>query len=597
MSTFRKLIDLLSHSERKHAVLLMAMTFTMAAFDVLGIASIMPFMAILANPDLVNTNSILVSLYTAAKPFGINSIDNFLLLIGALVFIILLTSLGFKAITIYAQVRFALMREHSIGARLVEGYLHQPYIWFLNRNTVNLGKTILSEVWAVVGGGLIPLMNLISQSIIVLMLLGLLLLVDPVLAVVVGVVLGGAYICVFSLMSDFLTRLGAKRTVANQARYLAVNDAFGAVKEVKVVGLESFYVTRFANPTKIYAQSSAAANAVGQVPRFILEAIAFGGMILLVLFVMARSGGFSGAIPTIALYAFAGYRLMPALQQIYSSFAQLRFVEPALDVLHNDLVGLKVTEDNSTKEAIRFQSRIELENISFSYPGANRLSLKDISLIIPAHTTTAFVGATGSGKTTLIDLVLGLLEPHHGLLKVDGMVINGANRSEWRRSIGYVPQQIFLIDDTVAANIAFGVEEGMVDYLAVERAAKIANLHDFISIELPQGYSTKIGDRGIRLSGGQRQRIGIARAIYREPQLLILDEATSALDNLTEQSVMKEVYGLRKKMTIILIAHRLSTVQRCDQIFLIENGQLLANGRYGELCESNKIFQKMVGLG
>jgi ATP-binding cassette, subfamily B, bacterial PglK len=330
------------------------------------------------------------------------------------------------------------------------------------------------------------------------------------------------------------------------------------------------------------------------VPRFALEAIAFGGMLLLILYLMARSGSFAGALPIIALYAFAGYRLMPALQQIYDAFTQLRFAGPALDALHQDLSSLQAADaQHGPLSPLLLTQAIELNQVSYRYPNAPHPALKGIDLTIPAHSTVGFVGATGSGKTTMVDVILGLLEPQEGHLSVDGLPITAAKRRQWQRAIGYVPQHIYLADDSVAANIAFGVNPKDIDPQAVERAAKIANLHEFVVNDLPQSYATTVGERGVRLSGGQRQRIGIARALYHNPQVLILDEATSALDNLTEQAVMEAVNNLGHDITIILIAHRLSTVRQCDQIYLLERGEVKAGGTYEELAASNQQFKAM----
>jgi ATP-binding cassette, subfamily B, bacterial PglK len=593
---FTKLLALLTPHERKRAGLLMGMILVMAFLDMLGVASILPFMAVLANPELVRTNVVLNSAFQVAGALGVHTREQFVFSLGVLVFVLLVTSLAFKALTTYAQTRFALMREYSIGKRLVEGYLHQPYSWFLNRHSADLGKTILSEVNAVINNGMIPLMVLMSQSTVALALLILLVIVDPLLALSVGVVLGLAYACIFAVMSGWLKHLGQARIKANKERFTAVSEAFSAAKEVKVGGLEQTYIERFAKPAEIYAKGQATAVVIAQLPRFALEAIAFGGILLVMLYLMAQSVSFASALPIIALYAFAGYRLIPALQQIYRSFTQLRFASPALDALHTDLSSPEVVNTQATNiTPLPLTQAITLSQLGYTYPNALQPALKGIDLSIPAHSTVGFVGATGSGKTTTVDVILGLLEPQEGSLSIDGQPITTANRRQWQRAIGYVPQHVYLADDSVAANIAFGVNVKDIDQQAVERAAKIANLHKFVVNDLPLGYATTVGERGVRLSGGQRQRIGIARALYHNPQVLILDEATSALDNLTEQAVMDAVNNLGHDITIILVAHRLPTVRQCDQIFLLERGELKASGTYDQLTASNQQFKAMAG--
>lgn len=596
MATIRKLLDLLSPSERKRAGVLMGMILVMAFLDMLGVASILPFIAVLANPSLVETNPMLSWGYKFSANLGVNSTEQFLFFLGMLVFILLIFSLVFKALTTYAQTRFALMREYSIGKRLVEGYLHQPYSWFLNRHSADLGKNILSEVGNVISGALVSVMTLMSQITVAIALLVLLLVVDPLLAISVGLILGIAYGGILALMSSWLIRLGQVRIQANQERYTVLSEAFGAAKEVKVGGLESAFISRFARPAESYAKGQATAQVITQMPRFALEAIAFGGMLLVILYLMAQSGSFATALPIITLYAFAGYRLMPALQQIYGAFTQLKYATPALKALHADLMSLNPIEVyKKIVLPVPLEKSIELKDVHYSYPNSSIAALSGVNLSIPSRSIVGLVGATGSGKTTSVDLILGLLDPQKGNLFVDGQVIDSGNRREWQRCIGYVPQQIYLADDSISANIAFGVNRQEIVQQAVENAAKIANLHDFIIKDLPDGYSTTVGERGVRLSGGQRQRIGIARALYHNPSVLILDEATSALDNITERAVMDAVNNLGHNITIILIAHRLSTVRQCDQIYLLENGQIKASGTFEELSMQSNLFQKMTG--
>jgi ABC-type multidrug transport system fused ATPase/permease subunit len=438
-------------------------------------------------------------------------------------------------------------------------------------------------------------MTLMAQSTVALALLILLIIVNPLLAVTVGVVLGLVYTSIFLAISSWLKRLGQARIVANKERFTALSEAFGAAKEVKVGGLEQAYTQRFAKPAETYAKSYAIASVIGLLPRFALEAIAFGGILLIILILMANSGSFASALPIIALYAFAGYRLMPAVQQIYAAFTQLSYAGPALDALHEDINNLQAANvQNGRINPLPFTEAITLNQVSYCYPGSIKPVLKDINLTIPARRSLGFVGPTGSGKTTTVDVILGLLEPQGGNLNIDGQPITAANRRQWQRALGYVPQHIYLADDSVAANIAFGINSKDINQQDVERAAKIASLHEFVVNDLPQGYYTTVGERGVRLSGGQRQRIGIARALYHNPQVLILDEATSSLDNLTEQAVMDAVYNLGEDITIIMIAHRLSTVRNCDKIFLLEWGRVIAQGTFEELVQTNQKFSEMV---
>ncbi len=583
MQILKKIIFLLSPSERKSAILLIFMNLIMAFLDMIGVASILPFIAVLTNPSVIETNSFINILFNNSKIFGIDNNEQFLFALGVLVFLLLVISIAYKALTSYVQVRWVVMREYSISKRLVEGYLNQPYSWFLSRHSADLGKTILSEVGTVIGGVLLPMMELISRGMVAIALIILLVITDPKLAIVVTFTLAGAYGLIYRSIRSYLNRIGNERLVNNKLRFIAISEAFGAVREVKVGGLEQTYVQSFSDSALTFHQNQASAYITSQLPRFFLEAIAFGGVMLMILYLMSQSGSFNLALPIIGLYVFAGYRLMPALQQIYASFATISFSIPSLDKFYDDVKNLKPFTHNQDQGILLLSKSISLNNIYFSFPNASRTALKGINLTIPAKSTVGFVGTTGSGKTTTVDIILGLLEAQKGTLEVDGQVISKKNSRSWQRSIGYVPQHIYLSDDTISNNIAFGINSKDIDQDEVERACKIANLHEFVTNELPLNYQTIIGERGIRLSGGQRQRLGIARALYNSPELLILDEATSALDNETEKKVMDAVNKLNKNLTIILIAHRINTLKNCDIIYKLESGEIVDQGTYDEI--------------
>lgn len=594
MKIFKKFLFLLSSQERKQAYLLLSMIVVMALLDMIGVASIMPFMAVLINPEIIETNNILNTLYKSLSVVGVETEKQFLFILGVMVFVLLIFSITFKALANFIQLRFTNLREYTIGRRLIEGYLGQPYSWFLSRNSADLGKSILSEISIIIGHGLTPMMELIAKSLVAITLISLLIFIDPKIALIAGFTIGVAYGLIYKFSRNFINRIGQERVRANQMRYTAVSEAFGAFKEVKVCGLEKYFIDQFAQPAQIYSRHVSSASIISQLPRYALESITFGGMLIVILYLMSQKGSFTNAVPILALYAFAGYRLIPALQGIYVAITQIRFVTPALNTLYNDLKNLNLEKIQHSKKIIKLNENIVLKNIHYNYPNASRTALKNINICVPANTTVGIVGATGSGKTTSVDIILGLLEAQRGTLEVDGQIIDKSNKKEWQRSIGYVPQEIYLSDNTIVANIAFGIAYKDIDQEAVERAAKIANIHSFIINELDQKYQTTIGERGVRLSGGQRQRIGIARALYHNPQVLVLDEATSALDNLTEQAVMDEVYNFKKKITIILIAHRLSTVKRCDNIYILDKGKIEEQGTFEELIKKNTSFRESV---
>jgi len=592
MQNFKKLSFLLSRQERVRAMLILVMTLLMALIEMLGVASILPFIAVLTNPEVIDTNIILSTVYQTVKIFGIETKQQFLFVLGIFVFIILIFSISFKILTVFIQVRFRKMCEYNISMRLLKRYLYQSYGWFLNRNSAVMGKSILSEVSGVVDKGIKPMMDLITNSFTTLVLFSLLFFVEPKLTFISIITIGIFYALVYTFNLNLLKKIGKEVFESNEDRFKISTEAFGAIKEMKIGSLEEIYIQQFSKPSKNMSLNSALYTVLSEVPRFALEAVTFGGMLLIILFFMSTTGDITKVLPIIVLYAFAGYRLMPAMQKIYISFTSLRYVGPALNSLYGDLKNLKQEIQKEYKNSLKLNKNISLKNIYYNYPNASKTALKNINLNIPANKTVGLVGATGSGKTTTVDIILGLLEAQKGTLEVDGKVIDISNKRAWQISIGYVPQQIFLSDNTISANIAFGIDINDIDQEAIERAAKIANLHEFIINELPLKYQTTIGERGVRLSGGQRQRIGIARALYHKPKILVLDEATSALDSLTEKAVMKDLHNSEKNITKILVAHRLSTVRDCDIIYLFDKGELKTQGTFEQLIKISDDFRE-----
>lgn len=604
---FRKIFALLRGRERVQFYLLMGMIVISGIADTVGVAAILPFLAVLSDPTAIDEVRILGRIHDWLQPADTQA---FLFFLGLVIFALIVVGTAIKLVTMYALARFSHMRKFHIGQRLLAGYLRQPYDWFLSRHSSDLVKTALQEADQMVGQALVPAMRILSQAVSVLFLLVLLILVEPMIALSVLGVLGVSYGAIFVAARRMLGRLGEERVVTNTQRFRIANEALGGVKDVKLMGLEETYMRAYRPPARANARTLVVGQVVGELPRYALEAITFGGMVALILVLLQQSdGALSGVLPVLGLFAVAGLRLLPAVQNIYHSFTSIRVGQAVLKVIHDDLMALEEgggrhllpppgerdAEAVTAKGAGRLPltDALVLEDVAYGYPGTTLPVLDGLSLEIRANTTVGIVGGTGAGKTTAIDVILGLLRPSRGQIRVDGTPLTSGTLRAWQNNIGYVPQQIFLIDDTVAANIAFGVSADRIDMGAVERAARLARLHDFVVSELPGGYDTSVGERGVRLSGGQRQRIGIARALYHDPDVLILDEATSALDTLTETAIMEAVATLSRAKTIVMIAHRLSTVEGCDRIFLLDRGHLAAQGTYAELVSQNATFRAM----
>jgi ABC-type bacteriocin/lantibiotic exporter with double-glycine peptidase domain len=592
----KKVLDLLDARDRRQALLLLLMILAMALLETTSVASVMPFVGVLTHPGLVESNQYLSAAYHWLE---FQSVDQFILFLGFVMLVVTVGSTAFKALTSWATLRFTNMRQYSLSRRLCKIYLARPYDWFLDRHSADLSKSVLFEIAQVVSGALLQGMQLIAQATLAILVIVLLISVNAQLAITITIILGGIYGFIVLISRRYVKRIGEERVRANHERFKIFTEAFGGIKEVKMLGLEEFFLNRFAEPARQLADRTTAGQMLSQLPQYAIQATAVSAVLVIILYKLALYGSNYGAVPLLALYAVAGYRLLPALQRVYQSISSIRFTQAALESIHRDWIQgvtdatVRDQKDPTSDEPIHLRQRLDLQNASYRYPSGTALALRDITMSIPVGAMVGFVGRTGSGKTTAVDLMLGLLEPTTGQLLVDGTPITSANKRTWQRSVGYVPQHIFIADDTVASNIALGVAANKIDEGVVEQVARIANLHDFVAEELKDGYRTTLGEHGLRLSGGQRQRVGIARALYRDPDLLIMDEATSALDNITERLVIDAVADLHGHKTVILVAHRLTTVRRCDIIFVFDQGRIVASGTYDELLDGNVHFRAM----
>jgi ABC-type multidrug transport system fused ATPase/permease subunit len=600
MNFYNKALSMLTRQEQKNGIYILLLSIGMALAEAIGVASIMPFLAVLGSPEMIDTNPILNMMYSLTKRIGVESPDKFLFILGIFSFIVILASAGFRTFTQYRTNLYIELLRHSIGMRLLESYLKNSYSFFINSNSDELSKIVLSEVGGLITYVIRPFINMAAYGFVLISILGLLVIFDPFLAVLLGSLLGGLYAIVFFIIKKKISQLGSMLVNSDKDRYTTCGEIFGGIKELKLLGAEQIYLERFNNPSRQFSLSQAGYQTMSQVPKYIIEAIAFGGIIVLVIALIIGNGGLNNSLlgqvlPILGLYAFSAYRIQPALQTVFSGFSAVRYGRAIIDNIYGEL-GLNMErqrESESSQVLIDYSYDIKFDDISYSYKKDGANVLKDINLQILCGSSVGIVGSTGSGKTTFVDILLGLLRPTSGEIIVDERVISDEKITAWQRVFGYVPQEIFLADSTIAENIAFGIPREEIDQSRIEECARMAQVHDFIMNDLDMKYNSLIGQRGVRISGGQRQRIGIARALYRNPKVLVFDEATSALDAVTERAVMDAIHLLSPLKTVIIIAHRMSTIKACDNIIVLNKGQIVAKGAYEELINSSDDFNAL----
>jgi len=599
VAMLRALLDLFPGRERVALIGVVLASAVAAIVETIGVAAILPFMALVTDPSALGRYPALVEWLNA---LGLATPRDMLLgLGGATLAVIALGNAG-AAANVVVQERFMAHTRSRLASSLFAGYLHQPYAFHVRRDGPSILKVLVGDMSIVVNGVIAPFLTITSRGMVALGILGLLFAQDPVMSLSIALLLGSAYAGVFTIASRSERRLGAEFNRLNLERQRVGQEALGGIKELQLLGRERFTIDRYAGAAKGASDAEAQNRITAQLPRYFLETLAFGGILLILLLHVARGGNAQALVPVLALFAFAGYRLLPALQYVYAASLSIRFAMPTLlSGIHDDFVNVarvtpEVAEADAQGSSMRFASAIRFEGVGFAYENSGKPVLHDLNLTIRPNESLGLVGPTGSGKTTLADLLLGFYEPTAGRITVDGIALTGAAIRRWRRRVGYVPQHVFLANASVAENIAFGLSPGEIDSAAVRKAARLAQADEFISA-LPGGYAAIVGERGVKLSGGQRQRLGIARALYAEPELLVFDEATSALDGLTEDAVMEAIRSLRGERTIILIAHRLRTVEACDQVVMLDGGRIVAHGSYASLLGSSAIFSRFVGAG
>ena len=565
-----RIYRLLDPTERRRVLLLAPLVLVSAGMEIVGVSAVIPFMTLLAEPQAVSDLPIVGPMVRSS---GVEDVGTLLRYAGLGLALMVLLMNAVVMLTRYRQYRFSTGLIAGMSTRLLRHYLSQPYAFTLTRNTGDLTNLVVREVERVTLGANAGL-GLMTNAVTITALLVFLILLDPLLALVSFLVLGNLYGLVFLASRRYLTRTSREVVRLGGERIKAVNEALGGFREVKMGSREAAALRHYARPTLRYADIQAVVMAISRLPRYALESIAVGGVVAVASLMAGREGSVVATLPLLGAYVFAGLRLIPAMQYLFQNVAVLRSVQGSVEAIERDFADLDEDRDalGEPPNPPLFQRAISLDGVSFSYPAGDSEAVRGVHLLLAKGRSLAIVGRTGSGKTTLVNVLLGLLEPSSGTVSVDGVVVTRDRRRAYRRLFGYVPQDIFLIDDTIRRNVALGIPDDEIDDEAVQVACRQAQVDDFIEGELTSGYDTVVGERGVRLSGGQRQRIGIARALYHQPAVLVFDEATSALDVHTERRVFDALEAIARERTLVMIAHRLETVAMADLVIVLDSG-------------------------
>lgn len=594
LKVIKQLFVLLTDKQLKQFYLLQVLVVIMAFTELLGIASIAPFMALVGDISILETNGVFAQLYQLS---GLNNPMDFLFYTGVIVLVMLTFSTVISMFTTWRLSIFGARIGTEIADRLYSYYMQQSWQFHASGSSAQLTKQVSTEAARISSQIVQPLMIMNSKLVLALFISISIVIYDPVIAILGLFIFSLAYFVLYRLVRQKLESNGQQLSEVSTQRFRLMNEGFGGIKDVLLLNRSHDFITRFHDSGKVFARAQGTNIAISQVPRYFIELIAFGAMISLVLvLIKVHSGNLGEVLPILAVYALAAFKLLPALQQIYSSLSQIKGNTAAFEAVKDDLErsfdSQKTSSDTVVSTPIDLKRSIKLSNIEFSYPGKERPAVDGVNMSIPVNSVIGLVGSSGSGKSTLIDLLLGLLTPQQGNIYVDDIRITADNKRAWQDLLGFVPQSIFLSEGSIAENIAFGIPAKDISLKQVNKALNLANLTELVE-QLPDGVNTKVGERGVQLSGGQRQRIGIARALYHEAEVLVFDEATSALDGITEKIVMDAIHEFSGQKTIVMIAHRLKTVEKCDLIYFMEHGKIIDYGTYQELVVRNVKFKEM----
>lgn len=573
-SLWNKVWSLLTLEERRNSAQLIGLMFVGMVLEMLGIGLVIPVIGLLLHPDMAGSIFILRPFSSTIKTLDESS----LITISMLVLVGAYTAKSlFLAFLAWYESRFAYKVQEQLSQRLLTSYVYQPYTYHLTHNSSQLIRNITGEVQAFTFNVMIPGLQLMSESLVFVGLLGLMLFIEPLGSIMTITLMGLATLGFHRLTRTHILRWGKARQLNEGLRIQHLQQALGGIKDLKLMGLESYFLGRYSRHNTECAQVGEKITTLKQLPRLWLELLAVVGISILILVMVGQGRELQAVIPTLGLFVAAAFRLMPSANRMLGAIQSIRYGLPVVDLLHEELKLHSLVPDADSETTATFNTYLELRSVSYTYPGNELPTLKALSIVINRGESIGFIGPSGAGKSTLVDLLLGLLVPDEdGTVCVDGIDIHKTLRG-WQNMIGYVPQHIYLTDDTLRHNIAFGISDLDIDEQALLKATEMAQLQELVA-SLPSGLDSQVGERGVRLSGGQRQRIGIARALYHSPDILVLDEATSALDHDTEREVMDAVRSLHGNKTVIIVAHRLSTVEHCDRLYYLKDGEVTAKG-------------------
>jgi ATP-binding cassette, subfamily B, bacterial PglK len=589
----RKILNLFGRNGTKQVIGLLLMMLLISVLVTLGVGAIPAFIIMIGNPEKIAAMPVI-------GPFlrEHHILESGKLLLWGSGFLLGLFIVKNVIISIftYFRIRFVFRQQYLLELRLFKAYMNLPYNHYMQRNTSELLRNITQEVNIITSQLMIPMIQFFSDLITVLFILIMLLTVEPIITVITFFTLGLSTYLFMWYTSKKMKRYGTYAQEYRSDKIKAVNEGLGAFKDAFILQRQEYFVKKLTKSSRRTAVMETNRNTINFLPSPFIETVAVSSMLMIAVILYFQNRNIQDIIPVLSLFGAASIKLMPSVRDIAKAYSNFKYNISVVDVVHDEIVDLeKIARPVSDGDVLPFRKSIQVKNIAFSYPNQKKAAIEKISLEIPFGATVGFVGPSGSGKTTIVDLILGLLKPESGKIVVDGKDIL-EHAPAWQRNVGYIPQTIYLIDDTIKRNIAFGMDDHEIDEERLQSALDKSQLSDFIKT-LPDGVETIVGERGTRLSGGQRQRIGIARALYNNPTVLVLDEATSALDNLTEKNVMESLDHLKGSITIIMIAHRLSTVRNCDKLFMFKAGRLIGEGSYEDLAEHNQEFRKLTLVG